>query len=57
MGIMALVWMNMPSNTTTSQAIDGAGTNRPKANKVAAPAHTRSRRTRSPVWSLSQPQP
>jgi len=56
MGIMALVWMNISSKTTAIHTTPPC-TNKPAEQSNAAPAQKRSNFTRSPVWSLSQPQP
>ncbi len=56
MGIMPLVWVNISSSTTNSTG-PLKSNHRPSEHNSATPAPMRSRRTRSPVWSLSQPQP
>ena len=55
MGIIALVWVNMTKSTTPSHSGDIGSHNRVEASSATV-ALQRSSRTRSPVWSLSQPQ-
>ena len=55
MGIMALVWVNISSNTTANHQGDGLN-NKPMEHKKAMPAHQRIKGTRSPLRSLSHPQ-
>jgi len=54
-GIMALVWVNMTSNTTPSHKGESVSHNR-QAEASATAAPRRISRTRSPLWSLIQPQ-
>ena len=55
-GIMALVWVNMSSKTAASHHTP-ASHHKPSDTTKATVAHKRSQRTRSPVRSLSMPQP
>ena len=56
MGIMALVWVNMSSSTTNS-ATPPSGNHKPMDSSSATVAPKRNSFTRSPVRSLSMPQP
>ena len=53
-GIMALVWVNISSNTTANHQGDGLN-NKPMEHNKAMPAHHRKSGTRSPLRSLSHP--
>ena len=55
MGIMELVWVNISNSTTANQARPPCQPN-PSEHSKATPALQRNSLTRSPVWSLSQPQ-
>ncbi|MDT4886848.1 hypothetical protein FQZ97_1232470 [compost metagenome] len=56
MGIIPLVWVNISSSTTNSTG-PLRSNHSPSEHPNATLAPKRNRRTRSPVWSLSQPQP